>query len=274
MAPETGRWLTPDPPVKAPDPKFMAAPWALHPYQYVNQNPVLFWDPDGRQPAPNPAGQSGGPAPSSTPSYRFPVSVTDLTDRLFTGDTFRSETGKLAGQVKEVIRKTFEPGGSGHSYINRADPEVVSFFVQLKFFGGDDGVNFVLFDSRNPRTKPATPREFSGWLSSPSSPSEVFQINIDIARIEAALKPLGIDASDANAAQWIEKGLVMHAFGRTVMGLPNTKHGPDIMHVDTGIERYFFTPPGEKGYSLGDSPRHFSRARTEVLRERSAQALP
>jgi RHS repeat-associated protein len=51
MAPETARWLTPDPPVKAPDPAFMAKPWALHPYQYAQQNPVLFWDPDGRQPA-------------------------------------------------------------------------------------------------------------------------------------------------------------------------------------------------------------------------------
>jgi RHS repeat-associated protein len=50
LAPETARWLTPDPPVKAPDPKFMAQPWALHPYQYVEQNPVLFWDPDGREP--------------------------------------------------------------------------------------------------------------------------------------------------------------------------------------------------------------------------------
>ncbi|HTE53482.1 MAG TPA: FG-GAP-like repeat-containing protein [Kofleriaceae bacterium] len=48
MAPETGRWLTPDPPVKAPEPKFMSAPWSLHPYQYVNQNPVLYWDPDGK----------------------------------------------------------------------------------------------------------------------------------------------------------------------------------------------------------------------------------
>jgi RHS repeat-associated protein len=48
MAPETGRWLTPDPPVMAPDEKFMVSPWGLHPYQYVQQNPVMFWDPDGR----------------------------------------------------------------------------------------------------------------------------------------------------------------------------------------------------------------------------------
>src|SRR6185436_19590575 len=47
MAPETGRWLTPDPPVQAPDARFMARPWALHPYQYVQQNPVMYWDPDG-----------------------------------------------------------------------------------------------------------------------------------------------------------------------------------------------------------------------------------
>ena len=51
MVPDTGRWLTPDPPVSGPDAKFMLAPWALHPYQYVNQNPVTYWDPDGRNPA-------------------------------------------------------------------------------------------------------------------------------------------------------------------------------------------------------------------------------
>jgi RHS repeat-associated protein len=48
MAPETARWLTPDPPVKAPDPRLAAEPWSAHPYQYVNQNPIAFWDPDGR----------------------------------------------------------------------------------------------------------------------------------------------------------------------------------------------------------------------------------
>jgi RHS repeat-associated protein len=48
MAPESARWLTPDPPVKAPDPTLAAEPWSAHPYQYVNQNPIAFWDPDGR----------------------------------------------------------------------------------------------------------------------------------------------------------------------------------------------------------------------------------
>jgi RHS repeat-associated protein len=50
LAPDTAQWHTPDPPVSAPDPSFMAQPWALHPYQYVNQNPVAYWDPDGREP--------------------------------------------------------------------------------------------------------------------------------------------------------------------------------------------------------------------------------
>ena len=50
LAPETGRWLTPDPPVAGPDVKFMFEPWALHPYQYVDQNPISYWDPDGREP--------------------------------------------------------------------------------------------------------------------------------------------------------------------------------------------------------------------------------
>jgi RHS repeat-associated protein len=49
MAPETARWLTPDPPVKAPDPKLVLNPSSAHPYQYVGQNPIAFWDPDGRE---------------------------------------------------------------------------------------------------------------------------------------------------------------------------------------------------------------------------------
>jgi RHS repeat-associated protein len=51
MAPETARWLTPDPPVKGPAEKQLADPAALHPYQYVGQNPVQFWDPAGRDQA-------------------------------------------------------------------------------------------------------------------------------------------------------------------------------------------------------------------------------
>ncbi|WP_375744181.1 FG-GAP-like repeat-containing protein [Corallococcus interemptor] len=48
LAPEMAQWLTPDPPVKAPDEDFLLAPWDLNPYQYVRQNPVLYWDPDGK----------------------------------------------------------------------------------------------------------------------------------------------------------------------------------------------------------------------------------
>jgi RHS repeat-associated protein len=49
MSPAIGTWLQPDPPAKAPHPKFLSELWDLNPYQFVRQNPVLYWDPDGRQ---------------------------------------------------------------------------------------------------------------------------------------------------------------------------------------------------------------------------------
>jgi len=51
-ASRTGRWLSPDPPVKGPGKEFLAAPWDVHPYQYGSQSPVAFWDPDGNKPRP------------------------------------------------------------------------------------------------------------------------------------------------------------------------------------------------------------------------------
>jgi len=49
MAPQTARWLTPDPPVKGPDTRFTGEPWGLNPYAYVQYNPTTFWDPDGKE---------------------------------------------------------------------------------------------------------------------------------------------------------------------------------------------------------------------------------
>ncbi len=47
MAPQTARWMTPDPPVKGPEKRFIREPWSLNPYSYVGQSPTLYWDPDG-----------------------------------------------------------------------------------------------------------------------------------------------------------------------------------------------------------------------------------
>ncbi|WP_256560388.1 FG-GAP-like repeat-containing protein, partial [Myxococcus dinghuensis] len=60
MAPSLASWLTPDPPMKGPDAKFLDQPWDLHPYQYVRQNPALYWDPDGREPVLDKAGTAEG----------------------------------------------------------------------------------------------------------------------------------------------------------------------------------------------------------------------
>ncbi|WP_224362737.1 FG-GAP-like repeat-containing protein [Hyalangium versicolor] len=77
MAPETARWLTPDPPVKTPDPKFLTSPWSLHPYQHVRQNPVLYWDPDGQMEVPivTPGTPTYVPPPSGNMPYADPTPV-------------------------------------------------------------------------------------------------------------------------------------------------------------------------------------------------------
>jgi RHS repeat-associated protein len=49
MASSSARWLTPDPPVKAPNAAALRHPWDLSPYQYADQSPSVYWDPDGRQ---------------------------------------------------------------------------------------------------------------------------------------------------------------------------------------------------------------------------------
>ncbi len=49
MAPQTARWLTPDPAVKGPRRGVMAQPWALNPYAYADQSPTMNWDPNGQE---------------------------------------------------------------------------------------------------------------------------------------------------------------------------------------------------------------------------------
>ena len=99
-APETGRWLTPDPPVKTPDARFLTSPWGLHPYQYVRQNPVLFWDPDGRQEAPISA-----PGPRIMPPMMPPGGVQPIVDPM----PYRPVVETPGTQTPMRMPSAFEP---------------------------------------------------------------------------------------------------------------------------------------------------------------------
>jgi len=49
MQPQTARWTAPDVAVKGPDRSLALTPWKLNPYQFVDQSPTQFWDPDGQE---------------------------------------------------------------------------------------------------------------------------------------------------------------------------------------------------------------------------------
>jgi RHS repeat-associated protein len=136
MAPETGRWLTPDPPVKAPDPAFMAEPWGLHPYQYVGQNPVLFWDPDGRDKAKVEAGSFVISVRRYVPSARFGGG--------FVGDD-RGPSASLDARHRTGLHIAFDPRAQAVTGVSGTSSgiEAAGWFSQqlakISFVPGPDG---------------------------------------------------------------------------------------------------------------------------------------
>src|SRR5262249_5888711 len=50
MQPQTARWTTPDPLIIQAPGDALQSPSASNPYHYGDQNPQLFWDPDGAAP--------------------------------------------------------------------------------------------------------------------------------------------------------------------------------------------------------------------------------
>jgi RHS repeat-associated protein len=49
LSSQSGRWLTPDAATRLSVKQYVTAPWSINPYQYVQQNPMRSWDPDGRK---------------------------------------------------------------------------------------------------------------------------------------------------------------------------------------------------------------------------------
>jgi RHS repeat-associated protein len=123
-APETGRWLTPDPPVMGPDARFMDAPWALHPYQYVNQNPVAYWDPDGSDPAPV---NQQTPTKQDPPTKQFPGISTPLPADAKQDPRSHVVTLKVNGVRLEFAPDTVDPSGTA------GDTKHTSSFGGLKW---------------------------------------------------------------------------------------------------------------------------------------------
>jgi RHS repeat-associated protein len=124
VAPSAARWLSPDPPAKGPDERFLGKPWALHPYQYVLQNPTQFWDPDGRDEAIMPASLAWSVCAetwSTTESY--PVGPYELHP-FYSGDR---ASPQLEGYV------AYDPKRREADWVVRPDA-VPAFFKQVDLY--------------------------------------------------------------------------------------------------------------------------------------------
>jgi RHS repeat-associated protein len=120
MAPETGRWLTPDPPVEGPDAGFMLAPWALQPYGYVDQNPIIYWDPSG----------------TSTFDASTGTWQTDPGDTL---ETIAKETGLLPLALEMLNPELANSSSAGGQVISLPrEPRIIAFEEAAKAIGDTD----------------------------------------------------------------------------------------------------------------------------------------
>jgi RHS repeat-associated protein len=115
MAPQTARWMVPDPPAKGPDPNFMIEPWGLNPYSYVKQSPTTYWDPDGRCDV-----SIGGGINCVAPALRADAAVTEAIRISYErGDYVGAAAGvilKLANQVNiaaGMLAQNFVGSGNG-----------------------------------------------------------------------------------------------------------------------------------------------------------------
>jgi hypothetical protein len=76
----------------------MSEPWALHSYQYVEQNPVFFWDPDGEQPR-----HMGGSKGQAAAGYF--------------GDAWAGLTSLFVGGSPDLKRNTWNPARSANGAV-------------------------------------------------------------------------------------------------------------------------------------------------------------
>ncbi|HEY0986863.1 MAG TPA: FG-GAP-like repeat-containing protein [Kofleriaceae bacterium] len=151
LAPETARWLTTDPPVQAPDAKFMIAPWSLHPYQYVEQNPIAYWDPDGRQPR-GTDGDDEEESPGEEIAHGFKSFIPGLgqmdglkiavaplqSDKLSTGQKLGYAIISpipifVGGTLSELLHTLFGIGHIAQGTFRAITPRVVNKPIKLRF---------------------------------------------------------------------------------------------------------------------------------------------
>jgi len=197
MAPETGRWLSTDPPVTAPDAKFMLAPWTLHPYQYASQNPAFYWDPSGNDVFPVPANQP--PVWSPTPVPPAPA----VAEATATAAGTRAGFGVFAASTAAFLTvvlwpttggiETCEPAnacGKRDTEQRRKEPVTVNLdtgtiiaATQLKNGWLALGVNAYLADKRVVVTA-AVLKEFKNGSLNAAGPIERLLVGAFMLRVE------------------------------------------------------------------------------------------
>jgi RHS repeat-associated protein len=241
MAPESGRWLSPDALVMGPQPRFMLEPWGLNPYQYGQQNPTAYWDPDGNDP--------------------------ERIHRIWivnAGHFVGPDNERTEQFTRNFIHGLFSSGGDGAKYVNDVTAGHVAARVSATSPTSGDfhalrGTVFMLVDLRNDESvrvaRAFSPRGANELLNNEqafaASPIAGGKVLISIDRLQSQfLDKYNVPLDERGSAERFLRAITFHEYGHAV-GLCHESPCGGPARVDGDLMHAYVNP---RQYAGGEGP--------------------